>query len=115
MTRLPLLIVVARSALGFHLQPPAPRRLVARAALGSSPVTITLADIGDELVSQTTTSVEKVDASIYLPIFIGGVFIFAAGVIGAYIAVVRWEGWHDCACRYGMCTGRIGMACSDIE
>ena len=54
--------------------------------------TITLADIGDELVSQTSTSVEKVDASIYLPIFIGGVFIFAAGVIGAYIAVVRSEG-----------------------
>ena len=89
-----LAFVVARSALGFHSQRavPTPRRLVARAALGSSPVTITLADIGDELVSQTSTSVEKVDASIYLPIFIGGVFIFAAGVIGAYIAVVRSEG-----------------------
>ena len=91
MTRLPLLIVVARSALGFHLQPRHAAPHVARAAPGGPAGDDHASPTLGTTVSQTSTSVEKVDASIYLPIFIGGVFIFAAGVIGAYIAVVRWE------------------------
>ena len=59
---------------------------------------LTLADIGDELVSKPTTSVQNVDASIYLPIFVGGVAIFIAGVIGAYLAVVRVPRAGLCYC-----------------
>jgi hypothetical protein len=69
------------------------RRTVVSAAVGMPataflPSSLALADIGDELIKTTSTTVVPVDASVYGPIMAGGIGIFLAGIFGAIVIAV---------------------------